>query len=77
MYCRLHAFWEDQTDPKFVCGGPNTILRMGRDAACHCHESISEVFNSPPFVAFKPLAILQFPICTLQYLIDDTFTENK
>ena len=29
MYCRLHAFWEDQTDPKFVCGGPNSISRTG------------------------------------------------
>ena len=28
--CRnLGAFWEDQTDPKFVCGGPNSILRTG------------------------------------------------
>ena len=27
--CRnLRAFWGDQTDPKHVCGGPNSILRI-------------------------------------------------
>ena len=63
--------------PVDFLGNLDCFFSSNRDAACHCHESISEVFNSPPFVAFKPLAILQFPICTLQYLIDDTFTENK
>ena len=29
MCRKLCAFWGDQTDPKFVCGGPNLTLRTG------------------------------------------------
>ena len=29
MCRKLRAFYGDQTDPKFVCGGPKSILRTG------------------------------------------------